>query len=211
MPHSNNGIVLIGNGGHARAVRDVIESVTSYSISLGGRLCVDRVIEDTRVLTGDDWEELSHSGSDVVIAIGQIKTAEPRINVFGQLKHGNVEFPTIISPHAYVSPTATIGQGVVIMHGAVVNARATVGDFCIVNTGATIEHDAMVGDFCHISTSAVVNGGASVRSYSFVGSGAIVLNQITIGEDVILGAGSVACCDILCAGTYRGNPAGKIK
>jgi len=211
MSNNSNGIVLIGNGGHARAVRDVIESLNGYSISLGGRAEVVEVIEDSRKLSEDYWDGLSSAGFRIVLGIGQIKSADNRINAVKAGDAMEVQWATIISPHAYVSPTAKIGTGTVIMHNAVVNAGAEVGEFCIVNTGATVEHDATVGAFCHISTNAVVNGGAGVGNCSFVGSGAVVLNQIKIGYQVVLGAGSIACCDIIEPGIYRGNPAGKIK
>ncbi len=200
----SNGIVLIGNGGHAKAVRDVIESLNGYSISLGGRPEIVHVIEDSRK-AGDcsKWTRF-------VIGVGQIKSARNRADIVEQFP--GVQWPTIISPNAYVSPAATIGQGVVIMHGAVVNARAIVGDFCIINTGAIVEHDAVVYEFCHVSTGAVVNGGAWVGRRCFIGSNAVVLNQIEICPDTVIGAGSVVCCRITepnCI--YRGNPAGRIK
>lgn len=207
MQNNNNGIVLIGNGGHARAVRDVIESITSYSISLGGRPTVAMVIEDSRKMAIVGCGGCRH----FVLGVGQIKSAQDRIDIVKQFSGDGVLWPTIISPHAYVSPTAKIGIGVVIMHGAVVNTGAEIRDFCIINTNAVVEHDAYVDDFCHISTGAIVNGGAGVGRESFVGSNAIVLNQVVIGDNVVLGAGSVACCTIAKPGIYRGNPAGRIK
>lgn len=213
MPHSNNraGIVLIGGGGHARAVRDVIESLNGYSISLGGRPEIAMIVKDSRKLKPEDWGALYRKYKRYVIAIGQIKTAQPRIDVFNEIQRRHIQFPALISPFAYVSPTAKIGRGTVIMHNAVVNAGAIIDEFCIINTGAIIEHDAKIGFYTHISTGAVVNGEAGVGRRSFVGSNAVVLNQIRIGNDVILGAGSVACFDIMEPGIYRGNPAGRIK
>ena len=211
MQNTNNGIVLIGNGGHARAVRDVIESLNGYSISLGGRPEIVVVIKDTRELKQPDWSIMLRTYKNYVLGIGQIKSSIDRVKAVEKTFGFAVKWPTIISPNAYVSPTARIGEGTVIMHNAVVNAGAQVGDFCIINTGAIIEHDVIVQGFTHISTNAVVNGGAKVGRYSFVGSGAVVLNQINIGHKVILGAGSVAVCDINEAGIFRGNPAGRVK
>lgn len=211
MSYNNNRIVLIGGGGHSRAIVDIIEQFTSYSISLQGRVEVAMVLEDSRVLKPSGWQVICSQYNNFVIAIGQIKTAQPRIDAVEQISQRGGQFPTIISPTAYVSPRAKIGRGTIVMHNAVVNAGAIVDEFCIINTGAILEHDTKVGDFCHISTGAVVNGGATVGSRSFVGSNAVVLNQIRIGNDVILGAGSIACTDIDKPGIYRGNPAGRIK
>ncbi len=211
MSYNNNRIVLIGGGGHSRAIVDIIEQFTSYSISLQGRVEVAMVLEDSRVLKPSDWQVVCSQYNNFVIAIGQIKTAQPRIDVVKQISERHGQFPTIISPNAYVSPHAKIGRGTVIMHNAVVNAGAIVDEFCIINTGAIVEHDAKIGYYTHISTGAVVNGEAGVGRRSFVGSNAVVLNQIRIGNDVILGAGSVAVYDIMEPGIYRGNPCGRIK
>ncbi len=205
---SNNGIVLIGNGGHARAVEDVIYSLKGYSISLGGPVEVDNVIVDSRTVNIKDWKKRYRR---FVLGVGQIKSAQNRMDIVEKFSGKDILWPTIISPHAYVSPHAKIGQGTVIMHNAVVNAGAIVDEFCIINTGAIIEHDAKIGYYTHISTGAVVNGEAGVGRRSFIGSNAVVLNQIRIGNDVILGAGSVAIYDITEPGIYRGNPAGRIK
>ena len=214
MPHSDNGkgIVIIGDGGHSRAVQDIIRAMNGYSVSFCGQVQVSRVIGDSRVLTEQEWDDLRDGDESVVVAIGQIKSSALRRGVVEKLSYGcAVYFPTLISPTAYVSPLAYIGVGTVVMHDAVVNAGAVVGRFGIINTSAVVEHDAKVGDFCHISTNAVVNGDARVGDDSFIGSGAVVLNQIAISDRVILGAGSVACCDILQEGIYRGNPAGRVK
>ena len=212
MPHNSNGkgIVLIGDGGHARAVRDVIESLNGYSISLGGRVSVAWIVDDSREA---NWEAvaLKYPRNRYIIGVGQIKTAQPRVDIYTKMQEYGLVSGTLISPHAYVSPSAEIWPGTVIMHGAVVNTGAHVGKHCIINTNAVVEHDAYVSDFCHISTGAIVNGGAVVGKYSFVGSNAVVLNQIKLCPKVVLGAGSVACIDIEQAGIYRVSPAGRVK
>lgn len=205
----SNGIVLIGDGGHARAVRDVIESLNGYSISLGGRPEIAMTIKDSREISKDGLRALHNQYKNFVLGVGQIKSAQNRICIVEQFP--GVQWPTFISPNAYVSPRATIGHGVVIMHNAVVNAGAVIGDFCIVNSSSVIEHDAVVDEFCHVSTGAVVNGGASVGRCSFVGSNAVVLQEIKVCPDTVVGAGSVVCCDIDKPGIYRGNPCGRIK
>ena len=39
----------------------------------------------------------------------------------------NFNFPVIISPKAYVSKEAKIGEGTIIMHGAIVNKNSKIG------------------------------------------------------------------------------------
>lgn len=207
----NKKVCIIGNGGHCRAVLDVIDSIKTYSISFGGCLKISRIIEDSRCLEKEHWDKLCWQNTHFFIAVGQIKTPWPRINISNEILTRNGKLVTIISPNAYVSPKAVIGEGTIVMHRAVVNAGARVGRNCIINTAAIIEHDATIGDFCHISTGAAINGEAKVDQRCFVGSNAVVLNQVGIGPEVILGAGAVAKFNTFEPGIYTGDPAGRIK
>ena len=41
--------------------------------------------------------------------------------------------PVIVSPNAYVSKRAQIGNGTIIYHDAIVNTNAKIGKNCIIN------------------------------------------------------------------------------
>jgi UDP-N-acetylbacillosamine N-acetyltransferase len=99
---------------------------------------------------------------------------------------------TVVSPSAFISPSARIGSGTVIMPGAVVNSMAVIGEGVIVNSCAVVEHDLRVGDFAHISPNATLGGGAEIGPLTHIAIGATVLPLVRIGERSILGAGSVA-------------------
>lgn len=119
----------------------------------------------------DDLPSLLKNVNSLFLGVGQIKSANLRINLYERLKNIGFVLPTIISPLAYVSKSAFIAdEATIIMHHALINANASVGKACIINTKALIEHDAIVEDFCHISTAACINGGCKVKAKSFVAS-----------------------------------------
>ncbi len=212
MPDKSNEIVIIGGGGHAKACRDVIESITAYSISMGGRIRVGPVIVDSRRLDDEMWQRIVDGYENFFIGVGHVKECQARRTIWGRLvKLTTPKFPTFISPYARVSPDAKVGEGAIIMHNASVNAGAEIGDFSIINTGAIVEHDAKIGDFTHISTGAVINGDCEIAASTFIGSNAVVLNEICIGPRVVLGAGSVAINNITESGVWVGNPARFVK
>ena len=96
--------------------------------------------------------------------------------------------PVFVSPLAYVSNNASIGEGTIIMHKAIINTKAKIGKNCIINTGAIIEHNVIIEDNCHVSTGSIVNGGAVIKSNSFIGSGAVVKQNIKIGKASLVNA-----------------------
>jgi sugar O-acyltransferase (sialic acid O-acetyltransferase NeuD family) len=185
-------ILLVGAGGHARAVIDVIEQdgrftvagLTGLTSEVGQRVLGYPVLATDEALAG-----LRRDHGHALVAIGQIKDVQPRMRAFNQLQREGFELPSIVSPKAHVSKHAALGAGTVVMHGAVVNAGAVIGRNCIINSLALVEHDAVVGDHCHIATTAAINSGVKIGDASFIGSGVVVRQQVRIGERSLVGMG----------------------
>ena len=193
MKEKNNkhNIILIGGGGHCLSVIDVVEQEDKYNIK--------GILDDTKkgdvlgypILGNRDLvKELSTEGVFFLITIGQIKSSSTREDIALLLDSCKANLATVISPLAYISKHATIGEGSVIMHNAIINTKAKVGKHCIINTKANIEHNVQIGDFCHISTCATINGDTIVGKRTFIGSNATISNNITIVEKSIISAGN---------------------
>jgi len=189
-----NDILLIGGGGHCKSVIDVIEQE--------GRFNIAGIVERPDFLETDvlgyqiigndsDLGDLAKKYEYALITVGQIESPSLRIKLFDLAKTAGFILPSIISPNAYVSQHASIGNGVIVMHDALINANTTIGDNCIVNSKALIEHDCQVSEHCHISTSATINGGVVVESGCFIGSGATTKELITIKKNSFIKAGSL--------------------
>lgn len=204
-------IVVIGAGGHARSVCDVLLMQGRHQI-LG--LVDPEAAEgfyDLPVLGGDEvLPELLARGcaQGALVAIGSNRI---RRRITEKLMDLGYEMVTAISPRAVVSPFARVEPGTVVMHGAVIGASARVGRGCIINTNCSLDHDDEVGDFCHIAPGVAISGTVRIGSESFVGTGARIIDGITLGERVMLGAGAVAIRDIPSGHTAVGVPARSIR
>ncbi len=113
----------------------------------------------------------------------------------------------IVHPAAWVSPSARLEPGVVVLAQAVVNTGARIGPHAIVNSGAIVEHDVVVGGFAHVAPGAVLGGGVVVGERVHVGIGAAVRDHVTIGADAVVGMGAVVVADVPAGTTVVGNPA----
>jgi sugar O-acyltransferase (sialic acid O-acetyltransferase NeuD family) len=192
-------ILLIGSGGHTRACIDVIETANQFEI-------VGLIEKDKEMNNGNlgypvmgidnDLRDLRQKYSYAFITVGQIKSSETRIKLYYLIKELDFKLPVIISPQAYVTRHAQIGEGTIIMHGVIINANAKIGNNCIINNKSLIEHDAVIGDHCHIATGAIVNGEVQVGEGTFIGSGVITKQCISIGNNCIIGAGVVLKNDV---------------
>ncbi len=195
---TDGSILLVGAGGHARACIDVIEQEGLFPIAglVGLPQETGTQVLGYPILGSDaDLPALLERHRCTLVATGQIKTPERRMQLFDMLESHGCTLPQIVSPHAYVSQHATVGAGTIVMHGAVVNAGAVVGRNCIINSQALIEHDVIIEDHCHISTSAAINGGVHVGLGTFIGSNSIVRQSLRIGEYCLIGMGERILAD----------------
>ena len=192
-------ILLIGAGGHARSCIDVLEEENQFEIAgliEKGESISNESLGYPVIGTDDDLKVLRQQYKNALITVGQIKLPKIRIKLYQLLKELDFTLPVIVSPHAYVSKHAQIGEGSIIMHGVIINANAKIGNNCIINNRALIEHDAIIGNHSHIATGAIVNGGVSVGSESFIGSGVVTKQYISIGNNCSVGAGVTLKSDV---------------
>lgn len=175
MSQVGESILLVGGGGHCRSVIDVIEQQGKYHIVgiVDLKEQIGKQVLGYPVIACDDQlPALFDSCKHAVVTVGHLRTNSLRITLFEQLKAIGYTLPVIVSPLAYVSRHAQIGEGTVVMHHALINVNASVGRNCIVNSKALIEHDVRIGNHCHVSTASVLNGGVVVEDNTFVGSNA---------------------------------------
>ncbi len=178
-------MVLYGASGHCRVVVDIVEA-------LG--LPIDYIVDDNpeiRDLLGYEVRRNCGNYEDAIITIGQNWT---RKRVFEQINVNH--YVKAVHPTAIVSPRSTIGEGSVVMQGAIIQSCAHIGKHCIVNTGASVGHDVTIGDFVHVASHATITGGATIGEGTWIGAGSVIRQGVHIGSWSMIGAGSVVVDDI---------------
>lgn len=195
-------ILILGGGGHAKIVVDVLRE--SGRDGIAG--IVDRDLEigseilGVRVIARDDSDSLK-----TIFAEGVCEAAIGLGGVFGISKRGQFcsrareigfDFPRIIHPRASVSSSARIGEGVLILGGAVVGPDAVIGDFSIVNSNAVVSHDCRIGRNVHVTPGALIAGRVSVGNDTLVGMGVTIYMDVTIGSGVTIANGRSVACDV---------------
>ena len=114
---------------------------------------------------------------------------------------------TLIYPGCFVSPTAHIGSGTVLVGGNMVFTCANIGEDVLVDPDTTVGADSMIEDGAYLSPGCHLGSGVVCRGESFLGAGAVVVPNITIGRRAIVGAGAVVIRDIPDGKLAVGNPA----
>ncbi|OKL39889.1 acetyltransferase [Pontibacter flavimaris] len=194
---------LYGASGHAKVIIDILQSM---GVPVQGlfddnpdlkELCGIKVLG--KFSPGHELD------APLIISIGNNRI---RASIAWQLP---VKYGQAISNTANLSPSASVGEGTVVMQGAILQAEVEVGKHAIINTGAKIDHDCVVGDFAHVSPGAVLCGNVSVGEGTWIGAGAVVIPGIKIGKWCQIGAGAVVIRDIPDKAVAVGNPSKIIK
>lgn len=190
MNLSKSDILLIGGGGHCKVVIDVLRAggVEPAGILDPHTKAVELL--GVPILGGDDQaERLFQLGyCRALVAVGDNAL---RHRIGKRLTTLGFSFFTAIHPSAVVSPSAILGEGIVVMPNAVINAGARVGAFTIVNTAAIVEHDCIVGDASHNAPRSVLGGNVVLEDEVFFGIGAVARPLSRVGARTIVGAGAV--------------------
>jgi len=189
--------LLYGGSGHAKVI---VECINANHGNVAGFFDDNWELEGLKDIPflGEYRNEI-HT-YPLIVAIGDNKIRK-RI-----VEHVRALFGSIQHPSASVSPTAQIGEGTVIIRGAILQVDCKLGRHVILNTGASVGHECTLDDFVHISPQATLCGNVKVGEGTQIGAGAIVIPGINIGNWVTIGAGAVIIRDVPDYAIVVGNP-----
>ena len=193
-------MILYGASGHAKVIIDTLEILGKQ---------IDWIVDDDesrKELLGYAVRPDIGIYDAAIIAIGNCQI---RREIANRLIVQRWE--SAIHPSAVISSRVSIGEGTVVMAGALINACARVGRHCIINTGASIDHDVQIDDYVHIAPHATLSGSVSIGEGTWIGVGSCVKQGVKIGKNCMIGAGSVVIKDIPDGATAYGNPCRVVK
>lgn len=209
-------IVVIGAGGHAKVVADIIlqrKKILKEDINIvcflddGYKHLAYKSIFGVPIKGGTDLvDSFKNFNYEYIIAIGNNNIRKKMSE-----KYSNIKYYTAIHPTAVIGHEVDIKDGTVIMANAIVNAYSRIGVHCIINTGSIIEHDNIIGDYVHISPNATLCGEVKVGNCTWIGAGSKVKQGLSIGENSIVGLGSVVLQSINKNSIIVGIPAKSLK
>lgn len=150
----SNRYLLLGNGGHARVVKDLVERNNARIVHVFN--------DDTEYdACFDPWLPL-------MIAIGNNAI---RKSIAEKIKH---TMPVLIHPSAQLATDVIIGAGTIILANAVIQAGAKIGRHCLINANVVIDHEVEVGDFVNIYPNVYIGGAATIGDLSSIEPGTVI-------------------------------------
>jgi sugar O-acyltransferase (sialic acid O-acetyltransferase NeuD family) len=209
-------VVVIGAGGHAREVADIFrhQAQQSNSVTLLG-FVVDDPAGHEQTVNGlpvlGDWSWFEEADRDELAVICAVGLPHVRRQLVHRARLRELKFTSAISPLAYVSRDAKIGEGAMIFPLSFTSAGSLIADHAVINVGATVSHDSQVGRYATLSPGVHLAGNVSIGEGCHLGIGASAINGVSIGQWSAIGAGAAVIRNLPDNVTAVGLPAKVIK
>ena len=172
----NNNLLIVGAGIYGVVAEEIAESMGCFG-KIG---FVDDNVKTTPngievIGTTDSLDELACEYSHIIVAIGN---PEVRLSLLQRIEETTpFMIATLVSPRAYVSPSAQIMKGSIVEPMAVVHTGAVISVGCIISAGAVVNHASMCCDGVHVDCNATVAGVTLVPAGTKIKSGEVYDRQ----------------------------------
>ena len=198
-------IVLVGYGGHALALIEIIISMKKNVIDYFDK---KKSVDDlyNLIYRGDEDVLQDAEKSTFRLFHPSIGNNNQRSKVYLKCTAWGWRAPALVHPAAIVSSKVEFPEAVSVFPGTIVETGAVIETGCILNNRSVISHGVRIGSFSHIGPGAILCGDVQVGSQVFIGAGAIIKEGITIGERAIIGAGTIVLNNVLPDQKIIGNP-----
>ncbi len=164
-------LIILGAGGYGQTVADIARQSGRYS-----EICF---LDDGK--TGADilgkcaeFARFADPETEMYPAFGN---NAGRIDWLNRLAQAGIPVPSLVHASAYISPTAHIAAGTMVLPRALVNTNCQVERGCIINCGAIVDHDCVLEEGVHICLGAIVKAENRIPACTKVEAGEIIQNH----------------------------------
>ena len=118
-----------------------------------------------------DIDRLGCQYNSIIVAVGN---PEVRLSLLRRIEEETTfSIATLVSPRAYVAPSAQIMKGSIVEPMAVIHTGSVIAVSCIISAGAVVNHASMCCDGVHVDCNATVAGMTLVPAGTKVKSGEV--------------------------------------
>lgn len=205
-------LAMFGAGGSGQEAIEVIAAENAKTHQWEKILFVDDVTKEKEVVgfpvySFSAFQELYAPEDDVEFLIS-LGDPDSREKVYYKIQDAGYRFGRFISEDCFISPTAKIGNGVMISRSRVFSS-VEIGDNTMVMGFNEIGHDSIIGSHsifvCHV----FVGGHSMLGNNLFVGSNSSFKDSITVGNHSVISLGTAVLKNVPENSVVIGNP-GKI-
>ena len=207
-------LILIGAGG---MIETVIQAVSEQGIFhivgiLDSKLSAGHEILGIPVLgTEEEASQVLESGvSNAIITFASPSKRHVRQEVFDRIKAIGFNMINVIHPKAIVDKSAILGDGNLVLEGAMIGPKCIVGDNNYINVGSVLCHHARLSGNIHLAPNSTVGGNVFIGEDCLIGMGVTIVSGCSIGKNTVLNNGVNVVSDIGTDTVVKGATALKV-
>lgn len=158
-------LLIIGAGQYGAVARETAEATGCFSkISF---------LDDNNPAGIGKTSELAAFAQEYASVFVAIGNPDVRLEWIEKAEKAGYEIATLISPKAYVSPSARLMTGTIVEPCASIQSNTLIEKGCLISSGAVINHNATIGRGCHIDCNATVAARSNVPQKTKVECGKV--------------------------------------
>lgn len=187
-------LIIIGTGPNARQACEFVQQYNLYNV-IGFAVNASYLHEESfcglPVFCLENLKNKADVEFEVFVGLIWNRLNRDRRNLFEFCDNQGLKFASLISPHAIISKSASLGRNCWVHDFAIVQNRSQIGDDVVIRQYSMVAANCTIGSHCFFGVRSVVAGGCTVGEQSFVGIGATVFDATIVGRKCIVGACSV--------------------
>ena len=164
-------LIIFGAGGFGQTVKDVASQTGRFN-------CIhfldDNSLSEDVVGQCDEFQRFIAEQTYFLVAFGNNALRRQWLEM---LAKANANIAALIHPSAYVSPTASIAEGCIVLPMAVVNTSCVLKRGCIVNIGALVDHGCILEECVHVAPGGIIKAENRISALLKIESGEVVSNR----------------------------------
>jgi sugar O-acyltransferase (sialic acid O-acetyltransferase NeuD family) len=192
-------LVLLGSGGHAKCVLDILEEMDSYEIigvttqdETRKDFCGYPILGNNETLQDLYMEGIRY----IALGVGGYTDNNQRKALYTKLKQLGFTVVSAIHPSAMISKTVSLGEGNIIFSGVIMIPDVQVGNNVVIASGSNIGHEVIIEDHVLISTGVTTGANIKIQEGALISMGATIVSGVTVGKNAFVAAGAVVVKDI---------------
>lgn len=190
-------VIVIGAGGHAAELNDYIQH-DKFNRNNSNGLEIIGFIDDDELVYSQYAFGAPFLGSisshqpkkDIHYLVG-IAKLEFRKSIVEAFLNKGAKFTSFLHPDAFISPSASIGDGTVVAPNVNLGPNTKIGQFSMINSRSSIGHDSRIGDFNIISPNVCFSGNTIVGNENLFGINSATIPGIQVGHKNKIMAGMI--------------------
>ena len=207
-------LIIIGAGGFALEVIDLIESINSIKekytiIGLLDDKKKDFILKSYNIIGKvSDYKKFSQHLFVIAIANPEI-----RQSIYSELVNNKITLPNLIHPNTEISNHAIYddNSAIIINYATQISAKAKIGRAVIIDSKSYIGHETELRSFVTIYPGVYISGKNIIYEKAEIGLGSRIIQGLSVGSNTIIGAGSTVISNIDVNVVAVGNPCKPIK